>query len=199
LLWREKDVLTKDDIKDLFDESNRLIGSRANLLLEAVNKRKGQLSVPKRKLRTAVGMTPAPTTGGVQTTTGTKGKTNSAAPAGTPETAGESDRTSAEGAYLRTVDSLPGGVLYRPRLDGDVGGVIVEVNLSHPFAKAVFEVSSESKHSVPRRATTAVQQLLYVLGYCEYTMVGEDENGDDVRMFEQYRRYVSMNIDALLE
>jgi hypothetical protein len=60
----------------------------------------------------------------------------------------------------------------------------------------VFEVSPSG--SVPRRATTAVQQLLFILGYCEFTMLS-DEDGDDARMFEQFRRYVSMNIDALLE
>jgi long-subunit acyl-CoA synthetase (AMP-forming) len=76
---------------------------------------------------------------------------------------------------------------------------VVEVNLSHPFSKAVFEVSHAEITSVPRRATNAVQQLLYILGYCEFTMVGEDENDDDARMFEQYRRYVSMNIEALLD
>ncbi|MFX8723602.1 hypothetical protein ABTM71_19245, partial [Acinetobacter baumannii] len=94
--------------------------------------------------------------------------------------------------YLRAVDSLPDGVLYRPLLDGDVGGLVVEVNISHTFAKAVFEAAGgdagagNSKRAVPRRATTAIQQLLYVLGYCEYTMSGDDDDddGETTRLFE---------------
>jgi hypothetical protein len=193
-LWREKDVLTKDDIKDLFVESNRLIGSRANLLVDAVNKRKGQLNVPKRKLRTAVTPPPAPPAPSEPPVSTPSSATP--APAALEVVTAAIDQGREEGAYIRPVETLPGGVLYRPRLDGEIGGVIVEVNLSHPFSKAVFEVSPNG--SVPRRATTAVQQLLYILGYCEYTMLG-DEDGDDARMFEQFRRYVSMNIDALLD
>lgn len=195
-LWREKDVLTKDDIADLFDESNRLIGSRANLLLEAVNKRKGEMRVPKRKLRTLVTPPVSPTADGEAPEDAGNGK--KAGTSASPTSQAEQLSQAGEGPYLRPVDSLPGGILYRPRLDGEISGVIVEVNLSHPFSKAVFDVSSVDKQSVPRRATTAVQQLLYVLGYCEFTMVG-DQDEADARLFEQFRRYVSMNIDALLE
>lgn len=81
---------------------------------------------------------------------------------------------------------------------------LLQHSLSLPFAKAVFEASggestlANSNRSVPRRATTAMQQLLYVLGYCEFTM-SDDEDGETVRLFEQYRRYVSMNVTALLD
>jgi len=40
--------------------------------------------------------------------------------------------------------------------------------------------------------------LLYVLGYREFTMTNVDDS-DDARMFKQFRRYVSMNLSALLE
>ncbi|MFX9031527.1 hypothetical protein ABTN13_20695, partial [Acinetobacter baumannii] len=61
--------------------------------------------------------------------------------------------------------------------------------------------AGNSKRAVPRRATTAIQQLLYVLGYCEYTMSGDDDDddGETTRLFEQYRRYLSMNVTALLD
>ena len=85
-------------------------------------------------------------------------------------------------------------------MDGEVGGLVVELNISHPFAKAVFELSAEEagKRAVPRRATTAIQQLLYVLGYCEYTMA-DDDSGETARFFDQYRRYLSMNVTALMD
>src|SRR6185437_104096 len=35
-LWREKDVLTDEDIKEVFDGTNKLIASRANLLVETI-------------------------------------------------------------------------------------------------------------------------------------------------------------------
>jgi hypothetical protein len=182
-LWREKDVLTKEDISDLFKESNKLIGSRINLLVEAVNKRKNELHV--RKIRR---VNPTPPANGVVA----------------PDALQTPKPRAFDGGYLQPADVLTCGVLYRPLLDGSLGGLVVEVNLSHPFAKAVFEVSpgetkvGDAKRRVPRRATTAMQQLLYVLGYCEFTMTN-DEDSDDARMFEQFRRYVSMNLSALLE
>src|SRR5262249_41579406 len=39
-LWREKDVLTEEDIKGLFDESNRLIASRHQLIVDLAKKRR---------------------------------------------------------------------------------------------------------------------------------------------------------------
>jgi hypothetical protein len=97
--------------------------------------------------------------------------------------------------YLRPMKSLPEDVLYRPLLDADLGGLVVEVNVAHPFSKAVFEVSpGDGRKSVPRRATTAIQQLLYVLGYCEDL----SDEGEHQELFEQFRRYVSMNLRALL-
>ena len=75
---------------------------------------------------------------------------------------------------------------------------MIEVNVSHPFAKAVFEGEADNaKRSVPRRATTAIQQLLYVLGHSEFHM-SDDEDGENALLFEQYRRYLSMNLSALL-
>ena len=43
--------------------------------------------------------------------------------------------------------------------------------------------------------STAIQQLLYVLGYCEDSLSDEPEQRE---VFEQFRRYVSMNLRALL-
>jgi hypothetical protein len=197
-LWRQKDVLTKVDIDELFNESNRLIGSRANLLIEAINQKPGELRVRKtRSPRVSqqttpnterLGALPAPN---VQPTQPTKSEKTSATPI-------ISASARSKSGVLRAVDNLPGGVLYRPLIDGDVGGLVVEVNISHPFARAVFEASGSenAKRNVPRRATTAIQQLLYVLGYCEFTMSDGEE---DDRLFEQYRRYVSMNVTALLD
>jgi hypothetical protein len=163
-LWREKDILTPNDIQGLFDESNRLIASRHKLLIEALKKRKAELGQRKR-------------------------------PAPRADKGGKKEQAT-KGAFLRPVASLPQDVLYRPLLDGDVGGLVVEVNLAHPFSKALFEVSaSQGKKSIPRRATTAIQQLLYVLGYCEDSLSDDNEQRE---LFEQFRRYVSMNLRALL-
>jgi hypothetical protein len=49
-LWRQKDVLTKAEIDDLFNESNRLIGSRANLLIAAIKQKPGELRIRKPAL-----------------------------------------------------------------------------------------------------------------------------------------------------
>jgi hypothetical protein len=174
-LWREKDVLTKADIEGLFDESNRQIASRSNLLIEAIKNKKVANATRKVKPKRATPATP-PTSG----------------ESATPEI---EQKKTIDYAYLRPQESLSEDVLYRPILDAELG-LIVDVNLAHPFSKAVFDVSlGEGKRSLPRRATSAAQQLLYVLGYCEYTMSDEPE---DARQFEQFRRYVSMNLRALL-
>lgn len=203
-LWRQKDVPTKGEIDELFNESNRLIGSRANLLIEAINQKKGELRVPRRGPVVTPSKPPTPTI--VENPT-SPAEGVPAATTETGETAPPPVVKRGFAPYLRAVDSLPDGVLYRPLLDGDVGGLVVEVNISHPFAKAVFEAAGgdagagNSKRAVPRRATTAIQQLLYVLGYCEYTMSGDDDDddGETTRLFEQYRRYLSMNVTALLD
>lgn len=200
-LWRQKDLPTKMDIDQLFNESNRLIGSRANLLISAVNQKKGELRVAKRGPVAPPRPVPPAKSGEVGAPVGSL----------TAERGGASDTDAKPSSvvrgfspYLRAVDSLPDGVLYRPLMDGEVGGLVVEINLSHPFAKAVFEApvtetsASNGKRAVPRRATTAIQQLLYVLGYCEYTM-SDDEDGETGRLFDQYRRYLSMNVTALLD
>jgi phage protein D len=97
--------------------------------------------------------------------------------------------------YLRSQNSLPEDVLYRPIYDPELRSVVVDVNLAHPFSKAVFSVSpGEGKKSIPRKATTAVQQLLYVFGHVEY-MLNDDENQE---LMGQFRRYASMNLRALL-
>jgi hypothetical protein len=168
VLWREKDVLTQEDISSLFDESNRLISSRQKLLVQDLKQRKASARAKDKS-----------------------GLFDQDETAARPMV-----RRRLNGLYLRPVDSLPEDVLYRPLLDATVGGLVIEVNLSHPFSKAVFEVSpGEAKKAVPRRATTAVQQLLYILGYCEDGLSDEQENRE---LFGQFRRYLSMNLRALL-
>jgi hypothetical protein len=205
-LWRQKDVPTKVEIEDLFNESNRLIGSRANLLIEAINQKPGELRIrkPKPKIRPAPSVS-APHASPSTSTDPSPGGADVSAPGDAPlaPTSVPPSKTKSKlGGYLRPVEQLPDGVLYRPLMDADVG-LVVEVNISHPFAKAVFEASGEStsagtKRTVPRLASTAIQQLLYVLGFCEFTM-SDDENGDTARLFDQYRRYLSMNVTALLD
>ena len=195
-LWRQKDVPRKVDIEEIFNESNRLIGSRANLLIEAINRKPGQLRVR----RPSVAPQPtSPKPAGESQTPSKEPETTVPTVPGEPAGSPSSAARKSQSGYLRAVDHLPDGVLYRPLMDGEVG-LVVEVNISHPFAKAIFEASvgesENSGRSVPRRATTAIQQLLYVLGYCEFTM-GDDE--ESVRLFEQYRRYLSMNLSALLD
>jgi hypothetical protein len=170
-LWREKDVLTEEDIKGLFDESNSLIASRQRLIVDLARKRKEQREQAEE---------PQPQNGG---SSGAKMKEK--------EKARKKDVP-----YLRPQDSLPEDVLYRPLYDPELRSVVVEVNLAHPFSKAVFSVSpGEGKKSVPRKATTAVQQLLYVLGHVECMLNDEGDNGD---LMGQFRRYASMNLRALL-
>jgi len=94
--------------------------------------------------------------------------------------------------YLIKVPHLPDGVLYRPRLKEGV--VVVEVNLSHPFSKAVFSgTATESQNKVPRKATTAVQQLIYILGSTEYTFPE-----DHLALFAEFRKHASVNLSGLL-
>jgi hypothetical protein len=199
-LWREKDVLTDEDIKEVFDGTNKQIASRANLLVETIEAK-------KKKAKATGG-----TTGKGQTTTGAKG--NSATVTGVAPTAvptpGVLPGTASGKAlppaakppardipYLQPVDTLPADVLYRPLWDGEVSAVVVQVNKSHPFYKAVFSTSSgEGRDSLPRAAATATQQLIYVLGSTEWSLITEDEQE---RLFEQYRRFASMNLRALLE
>lgn len=176
-LWREKDVLTRDDIAGLFDESNRLIGSRQKLLVEAASKRKMATKAQARKVppatRTNTGPTPTP-----QTVPGI----------------GATGQKTGPGMFLRPQDTLPEDFVYRPWFEN--GDFMVEVSLAHPFSKAVFEVPpGEGKKGLQRRATTAIQQLIYLLGYCEWGLTDEPETRE---MFEQFRRYLSMNLRALL-
>jgi hypothetical protein len=204
-LWRQKDVPTKVEIDDLFNESNRLIGSRANLLISAINQKKGELRVPRRG---PVAAPPKPNTPSVPGNPTSPTETPPIQAPGTTENTDDPAQITVKrgfSPYLRAVDILPDGVLYRPLMDGEVGGLVVEVNVTHPFAKVVFEAAAieasagNGKRAVPRRATTAIQQLLYVLGYCEYTMSGDDDDDETARLFEQYRRYLSMNVTALLD
>jgi hypothetical protein len=98
--------------------------------------------------------------------------------------------------YLRPMESLAEDVLYRPRFDPEVQAIVVDINLAHPFSKAVFSVSpGEGKRSVPRKATTAVQQLIYILGHAEHMLNDDPDNRD---LLAQFRRYASMNLRALL-
>lgn len=178
-LWRERDVLKPEDIKEVFQETNRLIESRHRLLVDIARKRK----IQREKEST--------------TTTTTEKSTNTAAkkvekkPV-TPEKPEKRETAS----YLVPRDSLPEDVLYRPIFHPDLKTVVVEVNLSHPFSKAIFAISaSEGKGTLPRKATTAAQQLLFVLGDVEHSLNDDDMNRE---LFNQFRRYASMNLRALL-
>lgn len=177
-LWREKDVLTDEDVKGLFDESNKLIGSRANLLVDSVQAR-------KKKAKAQAEPTPPPN--------GSKEQETRTAPPPQP-----SPKPAYQDIpYLQPVESLPADVLYRPIYNGELKAVVVQVNKQHPFYKAVFSSSSgEGRDSLPRRATTATQQLIYVLGLTEW---GLTDDADQERLFEQFRRFASMNLRALLE
>jgi hypothetical protein len=167
-LWREKDVLTEEDIKGLFDESNSLIASRQRLIIDLAKKRAEQ--------REKAESTPPGANGG------RKGRQGKKSPKEIP--------------YVRPQDTLPEDVLYRPIFDPELQSVVVDVNLAHPFSKAVFSVSpGEGKRSVPRRATTAVQQLLYVLGQVEW---GLNDSEDNRELLDQFRKYCSLNLRALL-
>lgn len=168
-LWREKDILTEDDIRGLFDETNSLIGSRQRLIVDLARKRREQREQAEES---------QPPAGA----NGTKAKAKEKARKDIP--------------YVRAKDQLSEDVLYRPIYDAELRSVVVDVNMAHPFSKAVFSVSpGEGKKSVPRKATTAVQQLLYVLGHVEYSL-NEDE--DNRELLNQFRRYASMNLRALL-
>ena len=167
-LWREKDVLTEDDIKSLFDESNSLIASRHRLIIDLAKKRREKEA---------------------------KAESSEPEKATTPQQKGVTKRRD-DIPYLRSQESLPEDVLYRPIFDPKVQSLVVDINLAHPFSKAVFSVSpGEGKRSVPRKATTAVQQLVYILGHAENMLNDEPENRE---LLEQFRRYVSMNLRALL-
>jgi Histidine kinase-, DNA gyrase B-, and HSP90-like ATPase len=167
-LWREKDVLTQEDIKGVFDESNSLIASRHRLIVDLAKKRrekqaKAESSEPDKIASSQVKPT---------------------------------SKVREDIPYVRPQEFLPEDVLYRPIFDPAVQAVVVDINLAHPFSKAVFSVSpGEGKRAVPRKATTAVQQLMYVLGHVEHMLNDEPENRE---LFEQFRRYASMNLRALL-
>jgi hypothetical protein len=173
-LWREKDILTEEDVKGLFDESNQLIASRANLLVDSIETRKKKAEAE-----------PEPAEEPARTE-----------PKQHPDT--KPKKTILRDIpYLQVVETLPADVLYRPIYSGEVKTVVVQVNKSHPFYKAVFSaVTGEGRDSLPRRATTATQQLIYVLGSTEWGLSPDEEQE---RLFEQYRRFTSMNLRALLE
>ena len=167
-LWREKDVLTEEDIKEVFEESNSLIASRHRLIIDLAKKRREKQA---------------------------KAETTNGGKSGGSKTTPDKD-TKKDIPYVRPVESLPEDVLYRPLYDPDLKTVIVEVNLSHPFSKAVFSVSpGEGKRSLPRKATTSVQQLIYVLGHVEYMLNDPEENRE---LLDQFRRFASLNLRALL-
>lgn len=199
-LWREKDVLTEEDVKGLFDETNRLIASRSNLLAETIESRKkkarGGVSIPSTQKSSQANGQHA--TAEQQNTTvqpGTIGPT--ALPGKAASTLPAKKTNPQEIPYLQPVDNLPADVLYRPIWNGDLSAVVVQINRSHPFYKAVFSSSKgEGRDSLPRTATTATQQLVYILGSTEWSLSADE---DQERLFEQYRRYASMNLRALLE
>lgn len=192
-LWRERDIVTDEDITSMFDDTNKLIASRANLLVESIDARKKKVRAAGGKGTAAVAtpMTPAKPPA--------KGAGAPPLPAGTPVRAlpPAAKVPPRDIPYLQPVGTLPADVLYRPIWNGDVNAVVVQVNKSHPFYKAVFSSSSgEGRDSLPRAAATATQQLIFVLGATEWN-VATDE--DLERLFEQYRRFASMNLRALLE
>jgi hypothetical protein len=188
-LWREKDVLSEEDVNGLFDETNKLIASRANLLAESIEARKKKQRAAAQG--TAVSRTGAPTQPkSPQQATPSVGSTPKALPQG-------QKAVPRDIPYLQPVDTLPADVLYRPIWNGELSTVVVQVNRSHPFYKAVFSTSpGEGRDSLPRTAATATQQLIYVLGSTEWSLASDEEYE---RLFEQYRRYASMNLRALLE
>ena len=167
-LWREKDVLTEEDIRGLFDESNSLIASRHRLIVDLAKKRREK-----------------------------EEKAESAEPANDDSPNRKLKQKARDDVpYLRPTEFLAEDVLYRPRFDPEVQAVVVDINLAHPFSKAVFSVSpGEGKRSVPRKATTAVQQLIYILGHAEHMLNDEPDNRE---LLAQFRRYASMNLRALL-
>lgn len=164
IMWREKDVLTIEGIKGLFDESNRSIASRYRLIVDLAKKRREQ-----REKTEDVALTKSE---------GTKpGKVKDI-------------------AFLCPVNHLPEGVLYRPRFDPKVRALVVDVNLEHAFSKAVFTIPpGDPKRSVPRKATTAAQHMLYLLGHTEDSLNNHDKNRE---LLEQFRRVLSLNLQALL-
>ena len=233
-LWRERDVLTEEDIKGLFNETNNLIASRFNLLVETIEARKKKALVASGNGARATDRTGVPSVQNVTPSSrpGTDGQGKAVpafatvtppnkrvsggdaaattlpavTPHGRPATAGVGaskplppppKAEPRDILYLQPVDTLPADVLYRPLWDGNVNAVVVQVNKSHPFYKAVFSTSSgEGRDSLPRAATTATQQLIYVLGATEWNVATDEELE---RLFEQYRRFASMNLRALLE
>jgi histidine kinase/DNA gyrase B/HSP90-like ATPase len=196
-LWRERDVVTDEDINSMFDDTNKLIASRANLLVESIDARKkkaraagghGSRPTPAAGSAAAPAAVPTPPTKGIQP-----------APTATPvkQLPPAAKVPPRDIPYLQPVQSLPADVLYRPIWSGDVNAVVVQVNKSHPFYKAVFSSSSgEGRDSLPRAAATATQQLIFVLGATEWNVATDEELE---RLFEQYRRFASMNLRALLE
>jgi hypothetical protein len=200
-LWREKDVLTEEDVKGLFDETNRLIASRSNLLAETAEsrKKKARGGAANPSVQKVVQSTGQAATAGQPTAVGGQGTPGATALLGKPTTPALPPKktTPQDIPYLQPIDSLPADVLYRPIWNGDLGSVVVQINRSHPFYKAVFSTSKgEGRDSLPRTATTATQQLIYILGSTEWSLSNEEEQE---RLFEQYRRYASMNLRALLE
>jgi histidine kinase/DNA gyrase B/HSP90-like ATPase len=194
-LWREKDVLTEEDVKGLFDETNRLIASRSNLLAETAESRK------KKARASSASSARPPHVNGNSAAGARQTGTSSSGPATLPGKAAPAlpaSKTSPRDIpYLQQVDTLPADVLYRPIWNGDLSAVVVQINRSHPFYKAVFSSSpGEGRDSLPRTAATATQQLIYTLGSTEWSLAVDE---DQERLFEQYRRYASMNLRALLE
>ncbi len=194
-LWREKDVLTEEDVKGLFDETNRLIASRSNLLAETAESRKKKARSGAVAAQKTIGQGGGPGKG-TNAAPNTPGATPLPGRPAVPALPGRKT-TPQDIPYLQPVDSFPADVLYRPIWNGDLSSVVVQINRSHPFYKAVFSTSKgEGRDSLPRTATTATQQLIYVLGSTEWSLSPDE---DQERLFEQYRRYASMNLRALLE
>ena len=195
-LWREKDVLTEEDVKGLFDETNRLIASRSNLLAETAESRKKKARASNASAQRTSQGTGSATAGARQSGSTSAGQASLPAKGAAPVL--PASKTSPRDIpYLQQVDTLPADVLYRPIWNGDLSAVVVQINRSHPFYKAVFSSSpGEGRDSLPRTAATATQQLFYTLGSTEWSLAVDE---DQERLFEQYRRYASMNLRALLE
>jgi len=192
-LWRERDVVTDEDINSMFDDTNKLIASRANLLVESIDARKKKVRAAGSKGTGPVAAPVAPAK------PPTKGIVAPPLPTSTPvkPLPPAAKVPPRDIPYLQPVETLPADVLYRPIWNGDVNAVVVQVNKSHPFYKAVFSSSSgEGRDSLPRAAATATQQLIFVLGATEWNVATDEELE---RLFEQYRRFASMNLRALLE
>jgi hypothetical protein len=122
-LWREKDVLTEEDIHGLFDESNRLIASRHRLIVDLAKKRREKQA---------------------------KAESTETAKDGDRKEKTTAAKKPDDVPYLRPQESLPEDVLYRPILDPELEAVVVDKSRPSVFQSSVLSVTGRRE---TRRAT----------------------------------------------